>query len=50
MNKKVYIKPQTDIYEYSMGVQLLMMSELVPLGNDWLGQSSTESCRDIGRC
>ena len=37
MDKKIYVKPQTDIFEFSSKVQLLQMSGEVPWGDDWLG-------------
>lgn len=36
MDKKNYIKPQTELFEYRMNRQLLIMSDLVPLGDEWL--------------
>ena len=48
MDKKIYIKPRTDIFEFRSSVQLLQMSGEVPWGDDWLGYGTPACPTGIG--
>lgn len=50
MDKKYYIKPQTELFEYRMKGQLLIMSDedAFPLGNDWLAETTLEGHKNEG--